>query len=223
MEASNGKLFTSIRGAVWFKIVFHGKAGHSGQAAATKSALLMARDAMGILEKFHAELLKSSRGIALFDPYPNPMPITFGKLQAGNWPAAAPSRAQLEGVLWLFPNNTKEQVMAGMHAALDADSSLKGNFELSFMYRHDSSVVDPSAPLPQAVLGAAKKAGVPLEVSAMTASCDAWFYNNQCGIPTVVYGPGTLSVAHSKDEQIAMKEIGASVEVLVQLVQDFCG
>ncbi|MCL2648757.1 MAG: M20/M25/M40 family metallo-hydrolase [Phycisphaerales bacterium] len=223
LESSDGKLYTSIRGAVWFKIIFHGKAGHSGQAGQTKSALLMARDAIAILEKYHAELLKASRGNPLFDPYPNPMPITFGKLVAGNWPASAPSRAQMEGVLGLLPNTTKEQVMDGMKRALSADASLAGNFELTFMYRHDSSVVDPKHELPQAVLAAAKRSGVALEVSAMTASCDAWFYNNQLKIPTVVYGPGTLKVAHSKDEQIAMKEIQTAVEVLGAFVVDFCG
>jgi acetylornithine deacetylase len=223
LEASEGKLFTSIRGAVWFKIIFHGKAGHSGQAAQTKSALLLARDAIAILEKFHAELLKASRGHPLFDPFPNPMPITFGKMVAGNWPAAAPSRAQLEGVLGLLPNTTKEQVMEGMRRALAGDPNIAGNFELTFMYRHDSSVVDPAHPFPQAVLAAAKNADVPVEISAMTASCDAWFYNNQLGIPTVVYGPGTLKVAHSKDEQIPMKDIAASATLLANLVQNFCG
>jgi acetylornithine deacetylase len=223
MEATEGKLFTSIRGAVWFKIIFHGKAGHSGQAAQTRSALLLARDAIGILEKYHADLLKSSRGFPLFDPYPNPMPITFGKMIAGNWPAAAPSRAQIEGVLGLLPNKTKEQVMEGMRQALDNDPALAGNFELTFMYRHDSSVVEATHPFPQAVLMAARQAGTPLEISAMTASCDAWFYNNQLGIPTVVYGPGTLKFAHSKDEQIPLKEMANSAKVLATLVQNFCG
>ena len=220
-EATEGKLFTSIRGAVWFRIVFHGKAGHSGQAGQTKSALLIARDAIALLEKYHAELLAASRGLPLFDPYPNPMPITFGKLQAGNWPAAAPSRAELEGVLGLLPNKTKEQVVAGMRQALEPLGA--SNFELSFMYRHDSSVVDPSHALPQAVLAAADQTGHPLIVSAMTASCDAWFYNNQLGIPTVVYGPGTLKVAHSKDEQIALSEIADSAEVMTTFVKNYCG
>lgn len=223
MEASDGRLFTSIRGAVWFKIVFHGTAGHSGQAGVTKSALLMARDAMAILERYHAELLKSSRGLPLFDSFPNPMPITFGKLAAGNWPAAAPSRAQLEGVLGLLPNKTKEQVMAGMKTALDSDPALAGRYDLSFMYRHDSSVVNPAHPLPSAILAAARAANVPLEIGAMTASCDAWFYNNQLNIPTVVFGPGTLKVAHSKDEQIAMNQIAAAAGVLARFVSDFCG
>lgn len=223
MEASEGKLFTSIRGAVWFKIVFEGTAGHSGQAAMTRSALLMARDAIAVLEKFHAELLAASRGLPLFDPYPNPMPITFGKLVAGNWPAAAPSRAQLEGVLGLLPNRTKEQVMDGMRQALQGHEALKDRFQLSFMYRHDSSVVEPDHPFPRAVLAAAEKAGSGLQVDAMTASCDAWFYNNQLDIPTVVYGPGTLKVAHSKDEQIPMNEVATAAAVLTALVEDFCG
>ena len=221
LEATEGKLFTSIRGAVWFRIVFHGKAGHSGQAGQTKSALLIARDAMALLEKYHAELLAASRGLPLFDPFPNPMPITFGKLQAGNWPAAAPSRAELEGVLGLLPNKTKEQVVEGIRQALEPLGA--SNFELSFMYRHDSSVVDPNHPLPQTLLAAAGQAGHPLAVSAMTASCDAWFYNNQLGIPTVVYGPGTLKVAHSKDEQIAMSEIAAAAEILTTFVQNYTG
>jgi len=220
LEASEGKLFTSIRGAVWFRIVFHGKAGHSGQAGQTKSALLIARDAIALLEKYHAELLAASRGLPLFDPYPNPMPITFGKLNAGNWPAAAPSRAVLEGVLGLLPNKTKEQVMAGMRQALEPLGA--GTFDLSFMYRHDSSVVEPQHLLPQGILAAATKAGHPLTVSAMTASCDAWFYNNQLGIPTVVFGAGTLKVAHSKDEQIPMQEIANTAEILSTLIQDYC-
>jgi acetylornithine deacetylase/succinyl-diaminopimelate desuccinylase len=52
----------------------------------------------------------------------------------------------------------------------------------------------------------------------MTASCDAWFYNNILGIPTVVYGPGTLKVAHSKDEHIRMEDIATAAEVLTGLI-----
>lgn len=225
LEPTGGKLFTSIRGAVWFRLQFAGKAGHSGQAGQTRSALLMARDAIRILEDYHANLLKNSRGFPLFDGYPNPMPITFGHLEAGNWPAAAPSRAVMEGVLGLLPNKTKEQVCEEMRAALRAggDEFLAANTQLSFMYRHDSSVLDPNHALPQGLLAAAGRAGFPLEISGMTASCDAWFYNNLLHIPTVVCGPGTLKVAHSKDEQIPLAEIGTAAEALVAFIADYCG
>jgi len=223
LEPSTRKVFTSIRGAVWFRLVCHGRAGHSGQAGRTRSALLMARDAIAILEKYHDELLAASRGFPLFDPYPNPMPITFGRLQAGNWPAAAPSRAVLEGVLGLLPNKSKEQVCAEMRQALLASGQFaESDFDLTFMYRHDSSVVDAGHPLPQGLLAAGAAVGVPLAIDAMTASCDAWFYTNQLGIPTVVYGPGTLAVAHSKDEHIAMPDIAEAATVLTRFALDFC-
>ena len=225
LEPTSGKLFTSIRGAVWFRLEFTGKAGHSGQAGQTRSALLMARDAIKILEDYHVDLLKKSRGFPLFDPYPNPMPITFGHLEAGNWPAAAPSRAVMEGVLGLLPNKTKEQVCEEMRAALRAggDEFLANNTKLSFMYRHDSSVLDPEHALPQGLLRAAKQTGRPLEIGAMTASCDAWFYNNLLGIPTVVCGPGTLKVAHSKDEQIPLQEIADTAKTLLAFMTEWCG
>lgn len=223
LEPTSRQLFTSIRGAVWFRLVLHGRAGHSGQAGRTRSALLMARDAMAILEAYHDELLAASRGLPLFDPYPNPMPITFGRLQAGNWPAAAPSRAVLEGVLGLLPNRTKEQVCAEMRQALLAgDRFAPSDVELTFMYRHDSSVVEPGHELPQGLQRAAAALDVPLTIAAMTASCDAWFYANQLGIPAVVYGPGTLAVAHSKDEQIAMSDIAEAAAVLTRFVLDTC-
>ena len=224
-EPTGGKLMTSIRGAVWFRLLLRGRAGHSGQAAKSRSALRMARDAMDILEKYHDDLLAASRGFPLFDPNPNPMPITFGRLQAGNWPATAPSRAVIEGVLGLLPNKTKEEVCEEMRQALLRSGSglAPEDVELTFMYRHDSSVLDSGHELPRTLLNAAEKAGAPLEIDGMPASCDAWFYNNQLGIPTVVAGPGTLAVAHSKDEQIDMQQIAKAAGTLVNFLMDYCG
>jgi acetylornithine deacetylase/succinyl-diaminopimelate desuccinylase len=73
------------------------------------------------------------------------------------------------------------------------------------------------------LLRAAGEAGVAAEVGGMTASCDAWFYNNHLGIPTVVYGPGSLKVAHSKAEEISMRDIGDAARVLVAFLMEYCG
>ena len=109
----------------------------------------MAIRAMEILEQYHARLLAASRGIPLFDQFPNPMPITFGKLAAGDWPATAPARAVVEGVLGLLPNKTRYQVMEEMRQALleGGDPWLREHFQLEFMYRHDAHVLDPGHPL----------------------------------------------------------------------------
>lgn len=223
LEPTDYRILSSIRGAVWFKLLLKGKAGHSGQAGQTKSALLMAVEAIYILQKYHADLLANSKGFELFDKYENPMPITFGKLVSGNWPAAAPDKATVEGVLGFLPNKTKEQICDEMKTALIENGKLitKDSFELGFTYKHDCSVADVDSELVKKLLAANKECGFDVKLDGMTASCDAWFYNNQLGIPTVVYGPGTLKVAHSKDEQIKLEEIINSAKVLSRFVCDY--
>ncbi len=149
MEPTELRILPSVRGAVWFRVICTGRPGHSGRAGDTVSALKMAVRAMEILEQYHARLLAASRGIPLFDPFPNPMPITFGKLAAGDWPATAPARAVVEGVLGLLPNKTRYQVMEEMRQALieGGDAWLREHFHLEFMYRHDAHVLDPAHPL----------------------------------------------------------------------------
>jgi acetylornithine deacetylase len=221
MEPTDLRIFSSVRGAVWFRVICTGKPGHSGRAGDTVSALKMAIQVIGILEKYHASLLAASRGFPLFDPFPNPMPITFGKLQAGDWPATAPARATVEGVLGLLPNKTRYQVMEEMRQAIidGGDTWLKDHFQLEFMYRHDSHVLATDHPLVTGLQTCCREGGAAGEVTAMTASCDSWFYNNQLQIPTVVFGPGSLGFAHSNEEQIRLEEIAKGAAILVRLME----
>ena len=224
VEPSECRVLTSIRGAVWFKLRLTGKAGHSGAAGETRSALLMAREAMGILEAYHDRLLEESRNLPLYDVYPNPMPLTFGRLHAGDWPAMAPSLAVLEGVLGFLPNKTRDQVCSEMRRALiGGDDFLAENVDLSFTYRHDCSVVDPGHELPQGILRAAREMGVSSEAGAATSSSDAWLYSNQLGIPAVHFGPGLLQVCHARSEHIDMADIGKAAGVLTAFILDYCG
>jgi len=225
MEPTTNKIYASVRGAVWFRILCEGKPGHSGRAGDTVSALTLARKAMDVFEQYHDDLLAASRGIPLFDKYDNPMPITFGRCEAGDWPATAPSRAVVEGVLGLLPNKTRYEVMDEMQAALEQsdDRRLAQRLKLEFMYRHDSHVLDPQHPLVKGLKARCGDWELPVEVDAMTASCDSWLYNNQLGIPTVVYGPGTLAYAHSNEEQIALADIAAAGCVLTDFATRWCG
>ena len=221
MEPTDMRILSSVRGAVWFRVTCFGRAGHSGQANVTISALKLAIKAIEILEGYHARLLASSKGIELFDAFANPMPITFGKLNAGDWPATAPSQAVFEGVLGLLPNKTRYQVMDEMKQAImdEGDEWLREHFKLEFMYRHDAHVLPTDHPLVTGLQASCRECGVDGEVTAMPASCDSWLYNNQLGIPTVVFGPGSLRYAHTNEEQITMDEIANAATVVLQFIQ----
>jgi len=225
MEPTDLRILSSVRGAVWFRLTCLGRPGHSGSAGETISALKVAIRGIDVLEQYHAWLLAESRGFPLFDPFPNPMPITIGKLLAGDWPSTAPARAIFEGVLGLLPNKTRYQVMQEMRQALleAGDDWLRDHFEVEFMYRHDAHVLDPEHPLVRQLAACCRDLGAAGEVSAMTASCDSWFYNNQLKIPTVVFGPGSLRFAHTNEEQIGLGEITEAAAILVRFLLEWCG
>lgn len=224
LEPSNFKIFPQIRGAVWFEATVYGQSGHSGSGG-TVSALLKALRAIELFTAYHDVALAESRGkFPLFDEFPNPAPLTIGQLHAGDWPAQAPQKALFTGVLGILPDRTKEDVMAHLRQMIkdSGDEWLAENFEIEFTYRHDASVIEPDHPLVLALQDACREVGPEGVVSAMTASCDAWWYNNQLGIPTVWFGPGDLGYAHSNNEQIAVADILTASEVLLRFIQGWC-
>lgn len=225
LEPSELKILPSIRGAVWFTVNVYGRAGHSGQAGRTVSALKEAMRAIEILEGYHGRLLEESRGHPLYDAYDNPMPITFGTLEAGDWPAMAPRKATFKGVLGFLPTRTKEEVMREMEEALKAEGGdwLPDHFDMEFMYRHDCNEVPVDHPIVSTLERACLASGQAAEVAAMPASCDAWFYTNLIGVPAVVIGAGTLGVAHSSQEQIPVQSLADGAEVLARAIVDWCG
>ncbi len=226
MEASERKIFAAVRGAVWFEVICRGKPGHSGRASDVVSALKEAVKAMGVLEEYHDRLLAESRGSnPLFDSYENPMPVTFGMLHAGDWPATAPAIASIKGVFGFLPNTNVAAVQQGMIDALRNSSHqyLREHFEISFnMLNNEGNELPVDHPLVQELMAASCDAGAPMQVSAMTAACDAWRYARM-NIPTVVMGAGSLKYAHSNEEQITVAEIKETAKILLRFLERWCG
>jgi acetylornithine deacetylase len=180
---------------------------------------------MEILERYHRDLLARSRGIPLFDRFEDPMPVCFGKLHAGTWPSSAPNRAVLEGMLGFLPNMTSRDVAREIEEAFrtGGDEYFREQTGIEFPFRHDCSVLDPDHALPRLLVTSAEKAGIETSIAAMTASCDACLYTHRLKIPTVVFGPGALEMAHARDEHIRLDDIACAAEALARFAMAFCG
>ena len=223
LESTDLAVFPAVRGAVWFELKVFGRAAHSGNVQGRISALDKAFDAIQIMRDYHDQLLAESRHLPLFDQYPDPMPLTIGQCQAGTWPASVPALAVLKGLIGFLPNKNRHEVQAELRQALleNGDEWLREHFELTFpMLNNDGHSLPVDHPLVTGLVKSIQKYGLPGQVQAMTAACDGWLYNNQAGIPTVIFGPGSLVYAHSKDEQICLKDILAAAEILADFIQD---
>ena len=226
LEASEYTIYPAVRGAVWFELTCYGKPGHSGRAADVVSALKESIKAMQVLEEYHTTLLAASRGKnVLFDKFENPMPVTFGMMDAGDWPATAPGVATIKGVFGFLPNSNIREVQQGMIAAIKNSPHewLREHFELKFnMLNNDGNEIPVDHPLVIELCNALTGINQKPEISAMTAACDAWRYNNSLGIPTVVLGAGSLKYAHSNQEQIRIEEIEKTAAAFVLFINQWC-
>ncbi len=210
-----------VRGAVWFTVETRGRAGHSGSPGTTVSALKEAVKAMAAIETVREDCLAvSRREVAKIADHPNPMPCTFGMLHAGNWPAAAPAEAVLKGVFGFLPPFDRKEIQARLRAAI---APLPAEIKFD-MLNSNSSFLPEDHPLTQGLLKAVRAAGPPdARPEFMNASCDAWRYSDQLGIPTVVFGPGSISTAHSARETIALDDIGRAATALLYFLDDWSG
>lgn len=227
LEPTDLKILISVRGAVWFELKCYGRPAHSGSPNSGISALKTIIQAMNILEEYHDELLKKSRGLnKLFDQFENPMPLTFGTLSAGDWPATVPATATVRGVFGFLPNMTVDETQRGIVESLltRGNKWLQDNFKINFnMLNNEGSQIPDDHSLVEALKLSVSEAGITPEVSAMTAACDAWQYVHRKGIPAVVIGAGSLSHAHSNIEQIEIESIRNMAKILYNFIDKWSG
>jgi len=224
MEPTELAVCPSVRGAVWFRVDCFARPGHPGRAGRDASALDKARRVMEIMQRYHDKLLDESRHVAMFEKFDDPMPLVIGSLHAGDWPAAAPAKAVMQGILGMLPNTDCRKVMEQLTEAIQTEAHLRRgeDFEIRFLYRHDPMVTPTAHPLVACLEASVTRAGVPCRIEALTASCDSWLYNNVLGIPTVVFGAGSLSCAHGDDEHLPIDQLAAAARALVHVFASWC-
>ena len=90
--------------------------------------------------------------------------------------------------------------------------------------RFDPAATDPADPPGTAVVAAATAVtGAAPAVGGVTYGADMRLLVNVGGIPTVLFGPGDVRVAHMPDEHVPIDELRAAAATLSVAALRFCG
>jgi acetylornithine deacetylase len=236
---------STVCAGVWvFRILVEGKSTHCGNRS------LAIRpggpgDAIGVnaLEKgvkiVQALLdLETQWGMTKSHPSFSPgfftiMPGVFYADPGMPLPVYFPNRAQIEYVLWYPPQEEAQDVAREIEdyvlTAARLDPWLAGHpprFE--WLLNWPPMETPWEHPLAQAMVRAHEAAaGVRLPSPSpehpvnFGAACDGSFYEDE-GIPSVVFGPGDVRIAHCKDENVVIDEVVAAARSLALCVLDWC-
>jgi acetylornithine deacetylase len=163
----------------------------------------------------------------LYDRFDNPWPVTTGKVSAGSWASTVPATLEAECRFGVAPGETVAEVEAEYEAALDrvTEESEWLSAHPPEFERFSIQFEAAETPVDAAVVENLQEAMGDVGLCGTDPLGETYGADNRhyvaAGIPTVVFGPGTIDQAHYPDETVRWGEVRTATEILTGTVRRF--
>ena len=232
-------------GLLWVSVTVEGKASHASMRGETFRAGGMGREVAvnaidkGIFLVNAIRKLEDEWGLTKKHPLFNPGHFTIlpgvisGAPHGVQVPFFISDYCTIEYCIWHHPDedaeSIKQEFSKFVHHASQLDEWLRDHPpQLDWKVHWPPYNVPTEHPICQCVAAAHEEAvrgsrfEGPAQIAGFYAVCDAAFLCMQ-GIPAIVYGPGTLLVAHAADEYVDIDELTAATKTYALVSMDWCG
>jgi acetylornithine deacetylase/succinyl-diaminopimelate desuccinylase len=217
-EPSKLEVALAERGGAWVTATTYGAAAHGSQPDRGVNAITaMAR----FLLRLH-EVVPDT-----VHPLCGRATVNAALIEGGSAPNMVPDRCVVDIDRRTIPGETEpETVLAPFRTLADDLGADDPRFDLRTEIRDWILAAEAPADAPIAAAirtaTAAETGAVPPDVG-FTGITDARFYLNDAAIPTVIFGPGDLSVAHTADEWIGVDELITGARTYARIFASFLG
>jgi acetylornithine deacetylase len=232
LEPTNNKVAVSHPGGLYWQVTVPGRPRSPGARWQGQEL-----DGVSAIEKLPAvinallELESKFNATASDDPMEKGRAVfslVIGTVSGGHYETVTASETVLRGGAYFSPvMGDIGEVMAAMTQAIDdanaGDDFLRDNpARLEFLHHDDSTRQSPQIPLAVALSNSLQARGDSGEIIPGPFACDCRHLVNQGGIPSVIFGPGTIAQAHKPDEHIEIEEYLACIEHLIAFIGSWC-
>jgi acetylornithine deacetylase/succinyl-diaminopimelate desuccinylase family protein len=232
-------------GLWWVSITVGGKASHASMRAETfRAGGLGAKVAVDAIDKGVFMLnairkLENDWGITKRHPLFQPGHFTLlpGVITGGAHGVTVPffisDYCTIEYCIWYHPDEEPEAVKQEFETYIgrvaQTDSWLREHPpKLDWKVNWPAYKVDEGHPIVKAVVNAHNEAAVgtrfdiPAKIAGFAAVCDCAFLNRD-GVPSIVYGPGSILLAHAPDEYVPIDELMTATKTYALVTMNWCG
>ncbi len=211
-EPSDLQLGLAERGGAWVTATAYGKAAHGSQPHRGVNAITsMARFLLRL-----GEVLPD-----LEHPLCGRPTVNAALIEGGSAPNVVPDRCVIDIDRRLIPGETDPEAVLDAFRALAADIRREhAEVDVRVEIREWTDAAEAPA---DSSIAAAIRVAVHAELGAIpsdvgfTGITDARFYINDAAIPTVIFGPGSLTVAHTADEWIDIEDLIAAARIYARV------
>jgi len=159
---------------------------------------------------------------------PAPFSLVIGKVQGGHYETVTAGEAVLRGGAYFAPGTGDiDEVMAQFRQAI-AQANASDDFlkehpaKLEFLHHDDSTFQRNDIAIATEMCRVLGERGRPATVLPGPFCCDMRHLVNQGGIPSIIFGPGTIAQAHKPDEHIELREFLDCIEHLIAFIWSWC-
>ncbi|PSQ58421.1 peptidase M20 [Halobacteriales archaeon SW_7_71_33] len=210
----------ATEGTVMRRLVVEGRSAHAATRWHGESVLPhfeRLRQALFDLEAERSATVEHP----LYD-YETPWPVTVGQVEAGTWSSSVPARLEAEVRIGVAPGETVAEVERQYDERIATVASESEwlrehppTFE-RFSVQFEPAEIDADEPVVRALQAAMRTTGLTgIEPRGATYGADSRHYV-AAGIPTVVFGPGSIEQAHFPDETVAWSEVERATRTIAE-------
>jgi acetylornithine deacetylase len=227
-EPSSTQLVTASAGALTFRLVVPGRSAHGSMRLEGVDAVekyLLVHSALRELEA------RRNRGAdPLMTRYALPYPLSVGSVRAGDWASSVPDLLVAEGRLGVALDEPVDAARAELETAIAevcADDPWLAAHPVQVQWwggQFASGRLASATGLEQRVAHAhTAVTGRTPTTSGVPYGSDQRLLLGLGGIPTLIYGPGDVALAHGPDESVPVSELVEVTRALALLAATTCG
>jgi acetylornithine deacetylase len=157
-----------------------------------------------------------------------PFALVIGKVAAGHYETVTAGQAVLRGGAYFSPKaGDILDVMQSFRNCI-AEANAREPFfrenpmQLEFLHHDDGTDQPASIAIAQHACATLRSRGGDPAIRPGPFACDMRHLVNQGGIPSIIFGPGSIAQAHRPDEFIELSEYTACIEHLIAIIATWC-
>ncbi|MDP9118897.1 MAG: M20 family metallopeptidase [Actinomycetota bacterium] len=217
-EPSEMQIALAERGGAWVTAVARGKAAHGSQPDRGINAILtMSRFLLRLSEVLPDRV----------HPLVGAPTVNVALVAGGSAPNVVPDRCEVEIDRRIVPGeDDPEEVLAPFRRLVDDLVAERPDTSIDISLKDWTEAAETTGDTAIAALvrdAIAAETGSRPPFVGFTGITDARFYINDAGIPTVIAGPGSLSLAHTANESIGVDELVAAARAYARTFVGFLG
>jgi acetylornithine deacetylase/succinyl-diaminopimelate desuccinylase-like protein len=211
-EPTQLQVVVAHKGVVRWRCHARGRAAHSSQPQLGVNAIFKMSSVLGALERYQSQVAPRLGQHALCGRPTLSVGTIAGGLSVNTVPDCCTIEIDRRLIPGENPNEAYRQVLDFVASELGADPAIE--HERPFLIGVGLSD-EANGPLAARMVAAAHGAGIPCDAVGVPYGTNAAAIA-AAGVPSIVFGPGSIDQAHTADEWLALDQLAQASEALVQ-------